>query len=283
MVDQPTRRTFRRTPKPPAGKSPYPAAYEFDRPSGDVSLSTETSVTAAAYTGAMTNAPQARFKLAEVAGMLADPARAAIVLCLMDGSVRPAGELARMAGIAPSTCSGHLRKLVEGGILQVNDQGRHRYLQIANEDVAAMVESLSLHGLRTGPAPVPTKDRALRRARTCYDHLAGELGVAFFEGLRARGGLALTADAVALTQEGESLLRQLALFDEPAPALAGRACVDWTERRFHLGGRLGAWLTTQMFDDGWLKRRATTRRVYATSRGIEGFGALGVTAGTLRG
>lgn len=227
----------------------------------------------------MTNtAPSSRFQVAEFGALLADPARAGMLLALMDGTIRPAGELGRMAGIAPSTASGHLKKLVEGGLLAVVEQGRHRYFKLADEHVAHLLETLSVG--RHAPRIVAhaNRDAVVTRARTCYDHLAGRLGVALFERLRDVDGWTLADDAIRLSERGASRLRQVGLLEESAahPDLPGRACVDWTERRFHLGGPLGAWFAERVFETQWLRRRKTTRALTATATGRDGFSALGV-------
>ncbi|MDX1432190.1 MAG: winged helix-turn-helix domain-containing protein [Gammaproteobacteria bacterium] len=225
-----------------------------------------------------------RYRVAELGALLADPVRAGMLLALMDGTVRPAGELARMAGVAPSTASGHLKKLVEGGLLAVVDQGRHRYFMVADAHVAHLIETLSLG--RDAPRFVagasPGED--MTRARTCYDHLAGRLGVTLFERLRDFDAWSLTSDAVRLSEVGAKRLRDVGLMsaDSPHPDLPGRVCVDWTERRFHLGGPLGAWLAGSVFDAGWLRRRGTDRSLAATSTGRAGLRALGVDWDGLR-
>ncbi len=225
-----------------------------------------------------TATPQTRYHIAEIGSLLSDPARAAILLALMDGTIRPAGELARMAGIAPSTASAHLRKLTDGELLAVIDQGRHRYYRLANDRVAQMIENLSVAGIGA-PASNPWRgDPVMLRARTCYNHLAGALGVAVFEKIRAADGFALSGEAVHLSEAGSRRLKQVGLLDndDAVDGIPGRTCVDWTERRFHLGGKLGAWLTTRLFEREWLRRRTSTRALTATTVGRNGFSALGL-------
>ena len=223
-------------------------------------------------------APTSRYRVAELGALLADPVRAGMLLALMDGTVRPAGELARIAGVAASTASGHLKKLVDGGLLAVVDQGRHRYFMVADGHVAHLIETLSLG--RDAPRFLPgaSPGTEMTRARTCYDHLAGRLGVALFERLRGCDAWSLTDDAVRLSEPGARRLRQVGLMttDTAHPDLPGRVCVDWTERRFHLGGPLGAWLAARVFDVGWLRRRGTDRSLAATTAGRSGLRALGV-------
>lgn len=230
-------------------------------------------------------APAMRYQVAELGALIADPARAGILLALMDGTVRPAGELARMTGIAPSTASGHLKKLVDGGLLAVVNQGRHRYYMVADAHVAHLLETVSAG--RRAPAFIPgaRPGAPVTRARTCYDHLAGRLGVALFARLRDADAWTLTADAVRLSERGAGRLRAAGLMaaDARHPELPGRVCIDWTERRFHLGGPLGAWLARRLFETGWLHRRRTTRALAVTTAGRSGLRTLGVDWDALAG
>lgn len=222
-------------------------------------------------------APTSRHRIAELGALLAEPARAGILLALVDGSSRPAGELAALAGIGAATASEHLRRLVEGGLLVALAQGRHRYYRLADDRAAHIVESLAL-AAAPAPARAPRTDAATRRARTCYRHLAGRLGVALFEALRARGGLRIDGDAIRLEESGNTWLRDAGLFDgttADAP-LAGRACVDWTERRFHLAGPLGDLLARRLFEADWLRRHRDSRALTIAPAGRRGLRALGI-------
>ena len=222
--------------------------------------------------------PVSRYQLAEFGALLAEPARAAIVLALLDSRARPAGELATIAGVAAATASAHLKRLSDAGLLSVVGQGRHRYYRLADEDVAHWIETLML----AAPRRIQERsiaDRDLATARTCYKHLAGRLGVAVFDRLRAAHALDLESDAVRLNREGEVLLRRSGLIldeDTDVQRLDGRTCVDWTERRFHLSGPLGTLLARRMLDERWLLRRNGTRAVGISARGREGLRALGV-------
>jgi DNA-binding transcriptional ArsR family regulator len=222
--------------------------------------------------------PVTRYQLAEFGALLAEPGRAAIVLALLDSRARPAGELATIAGVAAATASAHLKRLSEAGLLSVVGQGRHRYYRLADEDVAHWIEALML----AAPRRIKERsiaDRDLAAARTCYKHLAGRLGVAVFDRLRAAHALDLDSDAVRLNRNGETLLRTSGLIvpgDEDVRGLDGRTCVDWTERRFHLSGPLGTLLARRMLDERWLLRRNGTRAVGISARGREGLRALGV-------
>lgn len=222
--------------------------------------------------------PVSRYQLAEFGALLAEPARAAIVLALLDNRARPAGELATIAGVAAATASAHLKRLSEAGLLSVVGQGRHRYYRLADEDVAHWIEALML----AAPRRIKERsiaDRDLAAARTCYKHLAGKLGVALFDRLRGAHALDLDSDAVRLNRNGDSLLRESGLIVEGDTAvlgLDGRTCVDWTERRFHLSGPLGTLLARRMLDERWLLRRNGTRAVGISARGREGLRALGI-------
>jgi DNA-binding transcriptional ArsR family regulator len=226
------------------------------------------------------SAPTTRHRLAEIGGLIADPARAGILLALMDGSARPAGELGELAGVGAATASVHLSKLVEGGLLTVHAQGRHRYFHLADEDVAHLIESLALASARApaGHASVAAADRSLRRARTCYRHLAGQVGVAVFERLRERDALQLDSDALHLSPAGAEWLQAIGLIgaNDPVATLPGRSCIDWTERRFHLAGPLGTQLTQRLFDAGWLRRRRDTRALALGTKGRDGLRELGI-------
>jgi len=222
--------------------------------------------------------PVSRYQLAEFGALLAEPARAAIVLALLDSRARPAGELATIAGVAAATASAHLKRLSDAGLLSVVGQGRHRYYRLADEDVAHWIEALML----AAPRRIKERsiaDRDLAAARTCYKHLAGRLGVALFDRLRGAHALDLESDAVRLNRQGELLLRKSGLIldeDTDVLRLDGRTCVDWTERRFHLSGPLGTLLARRMLDGRWLLRRNGTRAVGISARGREGLRSLGV-------
>jgi DNA-binding transcriptional ArsR family regulator len=222
--------------------------------------------------------PVSRYQLAEFGALLAEPARAAIVLALLDNRARPAGELATIAGVAAATASAHLKRLSDAGLLSVVGQGRHRYYRLADEDVAHWIEALML----AAPRRIKERsiaDRDLAAARTCYKHLAGKLGVALFDRLSGAHALDLDSDAVRLNRNGDSLLRESGLIVEGDTAvlgLDGRTCVDWTERRFHLSGPLGTLLARRMLDERWLLRRNGTRAVGISARGREGLRALGI-------
>jgi DNA-binding transcriptional ArsR family regulator len=221
--------------------------------------------------------------VAEVAALIGDVARANILLALMDGRALTAGELAWAAGVSASTTSGHLAKLAEAHLIALEKQGRHRYYRLASVQVAEALEALTAL-TAAGPKrhrPTGPKDEALRQARTCYDHLAGRLGIALADALQARGHVVLSDGAGMVTEAGSAFLAGFGI--DLAPPRQGtrplcRACLDWSERRAHLGGRLGAALCTRCFDLGWIARVRDGRAVAITPGGRQGFAEIfGVT------
>ena len=245
----------------------------------DVSLRVETSVRGAHYTARMSRSglPN-RYQLAEFGALLAEPARAAMLLVLLDGSARPAGELARVAGVGAATASAHLKRLHDGGLLAVQEQGRHRYYRLADDEVAAWLEAMALPRAPKAPRP-PGSDPALCRARTCYRHLAGELGVAMCSAWLERGWLQSTGDGMRLQAPAVEALVGAGWQAEPAGhllRLRGRGCIDWTERRLHLGGPLGVALTDAMLEAGWLRRASRSRALLPSDDGLRRFAQLGV-------
>lgn len=232
--------------------------------------------------------------VAVVAALMAEPARAAVLVALLDGRALPASTLAAEAGVAPSTISAHLGRLVDGGLVVATTSGRYRYFRIHRPEVADAVEALArlapsrpVRSLRQG-----THAEAIRRARTCYDHLAGRLGVALLDGLLATGVLRAEANSggrpdpvlgagrswrYVLTDTGTACLARLGVKAEtPGRRPLTRYCVDWSEQRPHLAGALGADLLARLVELGWLVRRER-RVVRVTSAGRAGLiGELGV-------
>ena len=206
--------------------------------------------------------------IARVAGLIGDPARAEILTALLADRALTASELAGIAGVTKQTASAHLAKLVDAGLLVVEAQGRHRYFRLAGADVAQLLESLMGVAFRTGAVRLVTGPRepALRKARVCYDHLAGELGVLVYEGLARRGAFAIDVGGVALTDAGRALVAALGI--DPLPAATRRPlcrhCLDWSERRHHLAGALGTALLERFQQLGWA-RRVPGSRVLAFS------------------
>lgn len=211
----------------------------------------------------------ARFMLASFGELLSEPSRAAIVLSLMDGSMRPASELADIAGVARSTASSHLSQLVTGGILHGEQRGKHRYYRLASERVADALEAftLLLPDRRSSVRAENSGRKALAEARTCYTHLAGRLGVAWLGALQQKRVVALSADGVTVTDHGSKVLQTIGLTPRTATWPRGKLCLDWTERHYHLGGPLGSQLTEQLFRLKWIARRSEGRSVRVTTRG----------------
>jgi DNA-binding transcriptional ArsR family regulator len=212
-------------------------------------------------------------RLAETAALIGDPARAAMLYALMDGRAFTAGELAQVAGITPQTASGHLAQLVTAGMLAVEPQGRHRYFRIASAEIGAILEGLMLvtaDRVERLPRPGP-RDPALRRARICYDHLAGELGVALFGSLASAGHISLSPDGAVLTGGGTELLDRLGIWLPESRRPACRPCLDWSERRHHLAGQVGAAICTAALARGWVRRREGTRTLDITPTGTRAF------------
>ncbi|MGI9418007.1 MAG: ArsR/SmtB family transcription factor [Geminicoccaceae bacterium] len=218
---------------------------------------------------------QARF--AEVASLVGDPARASMLHALLDGRALTASELARVAGVMPQTASGHLARLAEAGLLSMMKQGRHRFHRLASSSVADMMESI----MRVAADAAPTgrrlrigpKDAALRVVRTCYDHLAGTLAVALADAMIAKGFVELGDDAGVVTDDGRAFLDDLG-FDDLAGSsrrVFCRPCLDWSVRRPHLAGRVGAALRHQSFERDWIRRIDDSRAVTVTPRGQQAF------------
>lgn len=210
---------------------------------------------------------------AGIAALIGEPARANMLAALMDGRALTAAELARSAGVTAQTASGHLARLTEGGILAVERQGRHRYHRLASPTVARMLEGImSVAADQVPPAPrTGPRDAALRRARTCYDHLAGRVAVAIAEGMAARRQIEWSVDGGALTPDGEAFLRGLGMELAPQGRRVDRVfcrpCLDWSERRPHIAGRLGAMLCQHCLAQGWLRRVEGSRALSITPAG----------------
>ncbi len=210
--------------------------------------------------------------LAELGALIGDPVRAAILLHLSDGTIRPAGELAALAGASPQAASAHLAQLVEGGLLTVKKQGRHRFFRLASGEIAEMIENLA--NWAHPPSRHKRHDPMLCQARLCYDHLAGRLGVALLERLTERGLLVLGPDGLGLSEAGRRWLeRQTASSFEPPAGRRpmARLCLDWTERRNHLGGYLGAKLAGLMLERGYVAPGPKHRSLLVTSAGARFF------------
>lgn len=208
--------------------------------------------------------------VAEIAALIGDPTRANILLALMGGRALTATELAAHAGVTPQTASGHLAKLHALRVLALEKQGRHRYYRLASAEIAEVLEALMAVAAHAAPrlrSPGP-KDAALRLARTCYDHAAGRLGVALADALAAQGHVVLEGGAAAVTESGRGFLAGLGIdLGGSARRPLCRACLDWSERRHHLAGRLGAALLDHALRRGWLRRAADGRALGITPLG----------------
>jgi DNA-binding transcriptional ArsR family regulator len=203
--------------------------------------------------------------MAEIAALVGDPGRANMLAAMLDGRAHTATELARLAGIAAPTASGHLGRLKHGGLITVVSQGRHRYFRLASVEVARMLEGImvvAVDKINTPRRATPRVDPELRRARTCYDHIAGELGVAIADTLVKRRAVELSDDGAAITPSGRALLSDAGLALEGAHGGRRplcRPCLDWSERRPHLAGTLGAALLERGLSKGLLHRRQGSR------------------------
>ena len=209
-------------------------------------------------------------RLARVAAVVADPARSRMLAYLMAGEYASASELARAASVTPATASGHLGKLLDARFVVCEPRGRHRYYRLADAEVAHALESLALVAERDGHDAAwahPQRAR-LRLARCCYGHLAGQLGVAVFDALQRGGRLASTSSGFELTDSGRAWLERLGLIPSPPNSRRRFAyrCLDWSERRDHLGGQLADELYQHFTSKGWL-RRASGRAVEVTPNG----------------
>jgi DNA-binding transcriptional ArsR family regulator len=220
--------------------------------------------------------------IAMVASLVGDPARANILTALMTGRALTASELAQEAGITPQTASSHLGKLESGGLIEPEKQGRHRYYRLTGPDVAAVLEGLEGLAARAGHLRVRTgpKEPALRRARVCYDHLAGDLGVQMLDAMTKMKLVRHHKSEIALTSEGERFIATRLQIDVAGITHARRplckACLDWSERRHHLAGTLGAAIMTRFTELKWAARDSTagSRVVNFTRNGEKQFASL---------
>jgi DNA-binding transcriptional ArsR family regulator len=214
--------------------------------------------------------------MAELGALLGDPARASILTALIDGRALTATELAEVAGVAPQTASGHLAKLAAANLLDLRKQGRHRYYRLASPLVASMLESvMSVAAMQLPPRRTPSSrlDEGMRTARTCYDHIAGRLGVAIADTLVTRGYVLLADDGGEVTPAGADFLAAFgaALSRKGLRRVFCRPCLDWSERRWHLAGAVGAALCNRCIDLNWIERAQGTRALTITPKGRRGF------------
>jgi DNA-binding transcriptional ArsR family regulator len=214
-------------------------------------------------------------KLAEVAAMLADPTRARLLVALMDGRAHPAKELAFLAGVSASTASAHLKRLLDMRLVAVSARGRYRDYRIASEPVCRMIEAVGAVAaeVTTPRRRLRSGDEALRAARLCYDHIAGRLGVALADALQDAGNLVLTDEGGEVTPAGDRFLAGFGVDlagARRARRIFCRPCLDWTERRSHLAGAVGAALSARLLALGWVARMPDTRALTIAGSGREG-------------
>ncbi len=213
-----------------------------------------------------------------IAGLMGEPARAAILVALVDGRALPAGELAFIGNVSPQTASFHLRKLMDAFLITTERQGKHSYYRLANERVAATLESIAaLAPVRVRTPHQPARVKELRFARTCYKHLAGVLAVEINQALLDRGLLVADSETTyRLTTRGREWSIQLGMRPQEA---SSRACLDWTERRHHIGGPLGVALFSRLTELRWIVKNPETRAVRVTHAGARALEhQLGITA-----
>ena len=217
--------------------------------------------------------------ITRIAALIGDPARSNMLSALLGGQALTAGELAEAAGITPATASGHLAQLTDAGLIWPRKQGRHRYFALADAQVAGALESLASLAaakghLRTRLGP---RDDALRCARVCYDHLAGARGVQMFDSLAGRGFLTVNREDIALSEPGRAFVASFGI--DLDQLTAGRrplcrVCLDWSERRSHLSGALGAALLSRVLENRWADRSVNSRHITFSAHGEAAFDAM---------
>jgi DNA-binding transcriptional ArsR family regulator len=217
--------------------------------------------------------------IARIAALLGDSARADALTALMADRALTATELASIAGVTKQTMSAHLSKLLQASLITVDQQGRHRYFRLADEDVGGLLESLMGVAFRTGSVRLLSSPRepALRKARVCYDHLAGELGVLAYESLVRNDLLQMSRQGLRLSAAGAEWFQRAGIDTDAASRKRRtfcRPCMDWSERRYHLAGSLGAAFLSRVCDLGWARREKASRVVRFTSGGDREFRRL---------
>ena len=214
--------------------------------------------------------------IARIGNLIGDPARANILTALMSGKALTATELASEAGVTRATASSHLRKLEDGGLIAQRPEGRHKYFRLADEDVAQALEGLM--GLAAGRGHLRTRtgprDPALRKARVCYNHLAGEMGVHMFQHMQSKGCFAMGTGGLELTAGGTAFVASLGVDATQLPRSTApmcRECLDWSARQSHLAGRLGRALLSHFIDQNWARRLQNSRVIDFTPEGERRF------------
>jgi len=213
-------------------------------------------------------------QIARIASLVGEPARAAMLLALMDGRSLTANELAKAGNVSPQTASRHLALMVEAGLMVVAQRGRHRYHRLASGDVAKLLEGImQIAGASAARRTVVVgpRDAGMRRARMCYDHIAGRLGLAIAERLQADGAIRFDGEAGQVTDHAGAVLQPWGIALDSAPQGRGRPycrpCLDWSERKSHVAGRLGAMICAHCLDQGWLSRKDGARALAITAAG----------------
>lgn len=223
--------------------------------------------------------------LAAVAGAIADPARSRMLCSLLDGRARTATELAATADVTAPTASNHFSRLREQGLVEMRVQGRHRYYQLANQRVARALESLLSISERSVAPFQPTTPDALRHARTCYDHCAGEIAVRLHDVLFQADWIAVQGEQYVVTEDGITGLAELGVDVQALLTRRRRLaypCMDWSERSPHIGGALGAALLELMLTRGWVIRQLDSRALTVTAKGRRGLQSLGPASGSMK-
>lgn len=217
--------------------------------------------------------------ITRIAALIGDPARANMLIALMSGKALTATELAAEAGVTPQTASSHLARLHEGGLLRSRKQGRHKYFSLASSEVADVLEALM--GLASGAGHLRSRtgprDKALRQARICYNHLAGDLGVQMFDSLIAQDHLVFSDGELRLTAGGRSFAAACGIDVDSltsSRSVLCRECLDWSERRSHLAGSLGRAFLARFIELGWARVDGTTRVVAFSPSGLREFHAF---------
>lgn len=216
--------------------------------------------------------------ISHIAALIGDPARANILTALMDGRALTASELAEEAGVGLSTASGHLSKLADAELIAPRKSGRHKYFNLADAEVAGVLEALMGLAARRGATRVRTgpRDAQMQVARVCYNHLAGRMGVQMYRSLIARNLLVEDGEDVELTRAGRDFASGFGIdltALEKGRTLLCRTCLDWSERRNHLAGSLGRAMLARMEDQGWMRRDANSRAIHMTQKGKAAFAA----------
>jgi DNA-binding transcriptional ArsR family regulator len=215
--------------------------------------------------------PMSHDNLTSVASLISDPTRAEILLALMDGRAFPASDLASIAHVSPSTASYHLANLVQGGLVEVFESGRHRYHRLAGHEVAELLESMGSLG-KPASRRLSPKAIALGDCRTCYDHLAGRLGVELRISLVARGLLTEDGSGFKLSENGSRFFKEFGvdvLDLRTSKRTFAKACLDWTERLPHIGGALGSAIFHRLLERGWIARGEIPRKIVVTPIGAK--------------